>query len=88
MSLNRVLLIWNEVPENLKLYELELADDEFKKLKLCHGRYINGDDDADGNLLWLSEFLVDKQYYFIDDGKCHEVKLFDSISVVVSGFLM
>lgn len=57
--MNNVLLIWEEVPESTKVYFLtDLTDEEFEKVKKCHGKFCNCSGVPE--TLWLNQYLEDK----------------------------
>jgi len=98
MANHKVLLVWNEVPENLKLYSLpDVSDAEYDKLKLCSGHMVNQVDQekcVKGALRWLSVQIGEdgpwcgKKSY---DDSCDTLGLLmiEGIwTVIVSGFLM
>jgi len=51
--MHSVLLIWQEVPEYLKVYHLHEDDEVFGKLKKCHDKFINSDNFEEGIQDWL-----------------------------------
>ncbi len=55
--MNKILLIWDG-DSSLKIYLLYVDDEKFKKIKKCHERYINVNENEE--LQWLSKWLVDR----------------------------
>lgn len=43
--MKKVLVIYENVPETTNLYLLDVEEDTFNIMKLCHGHYINGNDE-------------------------------------------
>jgi hypothetical protein len=41
--MNKVLIVYESVPEDTDLYLLVVTDDELKKIKICHNQFINTD---------------------------------------------
>lgn len=78
----KVLLVWSEIPEDVKLFILEGTDAELS-IK-CHNLYINMDEDESGNLEALSMLLMEKQA--IDSSNPVDIHDFDK--VVLSGFYL
>jgi predicted AAA+ superfamily ATPase len=88
-----VLLVWNEVPENLKMFELlDLTKEEYNKIILCHGLYINSsemDGEQERAMDWLNEYLVGKEPFYDEVRGFRDLKyLWDDMTVIVSGFLL
>ena len=55
--MNKILLIWDG-GSSLKVYLLYVDDEKFEKIKKCHERYINVNENEE--LLWLNEWLCDR----------------------------
>ncbi len=54
--MNKVTLVWEEVPDSTKVYALLVSDEDLIKLTRCHGKFINHSDfDGDDND-WLVAF--------------------------------
>jgi hypothetical protein len=72
----KVLLIWNEVPENLRVYMLDVNKEDYEKMRICHSKliglsgYTKQQDDA---LDWLSNFLLDKKNEVIYENNDNQV---------------
>lgn len=91
--MNRVILIFNLVPENLQIYNLEVNDEEFEMLKSCHGKYGNCSDvPQDHPIHVLSEWLegrTDSLIYDDSAGKHDQPYLVPGdATLLVSGFIM
>jgi hypothetical protein len=43
LNMNRVLLIWQDVPERLRIYRLSVDSGVLAKLKACHNRMLNSE---------------------------------------------
>jgi hypothetical protein len=59
MIMTRVLVIWEQVPEDTSLYILNPNEAELITLGKCQNRYINCDDNAE--MHWLINHLEDKK---------------------------
>ena len=62
--MNKVLLVWEEVPEDTEVYVLELSDSDLKKIKKCHGAFINLENtsDVEKALDWLNKKLASAKW--------------------------
>ena len=58
--MTKVLVIWEEIPEESKLYLLELDGEELKKTLEAHGQLVGCTDTKSDGVEFLSEFLVGK----------------------------
>ncbi len=76
----KVLLVWSEIPESVKLYALEDADAVVAFN--CHNLYINDCDSED--LEKLSDILEEKTP--LDSSNPVDIEKFDK--VVLSGFYL
>jgi len=56
--MSKVLVIYEEVPENILIYLVELEGEELQKMLNCHNKYVNSDDFPESD--WLSNYLSDK----------------------------
>ena len=54
--MNKVTLVWEEVPDSTKVYALFVSDDDLTRLTRCHGKFINSDDFHDDDQDWLTKF--------------------------------
>lgn len=56
-SLEKVLVIWEEIPEDMDLYLFE-RDENYARIAGCHGQYLNAIGcTAEDNVLWLHGLL-------------------------------
>lgn len=57
-----VLIIYEEIPDNTKIYYMQVNDEEFEKIKLCHNHFIGEQCQPMHNaaLDWLYLFLSDR----------------------------
>lgn len=58
--MKRTILIYELVPEETRVYDLQVTEEELAKLRLCHNRIsgnVNTSDETEDMLEWLSEFL-------------------------------
>lgn len=58
-----VLLLWEEVPKGLEIYELSVDDISYAKLRACHGKFC-GEDLEPELAEWIIAFLADKIYIY------------------------
>jgi len=91
--MNTVLLVWEEIPETTKLFMLELTDNDYEKILLCHGLFINSSDmseEQEEAMRWLNEDLIINNKPFYDD----TVEISSSntfigeFTVIVAGFVL
>jgi hypothetical protein len=81
----KVLVIYELVPEETKVYLLDVEGKDLAKVKKAHGVYANNVGN-DKPAVWLSEFLEGKPELKVEKGKpfdATEVEL-----VVHSGFIL
>lgn len=87
--MNRVLIVWEIVPEETKLYALDADQEDTKKLAACHGKYegVEGCEEVEAELDWLSKRLMDDdvQEIQISDGPV-SVRSLDLL--IHTGFLL
>lgn len=91
-----VLVIFQSIPDYTKVYVLsDLSKETFERICSCNDRYVNidGDDDEDGSLEWLSELLDGKVPIYSDNDIGRNTDLVkrpgDSYdAIVVTGFIM
>ncbi len=84
--MNKILLIWDG-DSSLKVYLLYVDNEKFEKIKRCHERYINVNENEE--LLWLCEWLVDKDIDLIfssGDGVKPNFLIVKESTLVVCGF--
>lgn len=63
--MNNVILVYELVPEETEVYILLLDDKELKKIKKCHGQFINLSNNKKGSekaLNWLHEKLETNEW--------------------------
>jgi len=81
----KVLVIYELIPEETKVYLLDVEGKDLAKVKKAHGVYGNNVGN-DKPALWLSEFLEGKPELKIERGKPFEI---EGIELVVhSGFVL
>lgn len=93
---NNVLLVWELIPEQSKIYRLiDLDEETFAKLLKCHGHIggvANPDPEIDSIICdWLCDWLVDKQEWIVSelDGKAyHMPEWLDDFRLVHTGFAL
>lgn len=54
--MNKVILVWEEVPESTKVYSLFVSNEDLTRLTRCHGKFINSDDFDGDDQDWLVKF--------------------------------
>jgi len=56
-GLKKVLIVYQEIPENVSFYQIDVTPEEMELLNSCHGHYINAtmDDSLVEDLLALIE---------------------------------
>ncbi len=89
--MNRVILVYNIVPEHLRVYDLTVNDEDFEFLKSCHNYYINLDDTPDDHPVnKLDEWLENKEdrIVYSDDKDSPTLSLPADATLVVSGFVL
>ena len=97
---NKVLLVWEFIPEETEVYILDLNDKELKTIKKCHGQFINLTNNKKGSekaLDWLNEKLDTDEWKKCrvygckkEGAKKQEGTIFieGQYNVVVSGFIL
>lgn len=81
----RVLVIYELIPEETKVYILDVEGKDLAKIRKAHGVYGNNVGD-DKPALWLGDFLEGKQALEIKRGKPFEA---GGVELVVhSGFVL
>lgn len=90
--MKKVLIIWEEIPEETKLFVLELEGKELEKTLKAHGQLVGCTDTKSDGAEFLSEFLVDKTPVLtsskIGKSKAFNVKELNFDYVVWSGFML
>lgn len=60
-----IYIVWEMAPEETHVYYLvKLSSEDFERIKRCHGYFVNQvniPEEINNDLLWLSEYLDDKQ---------------------------
>lgn len=56
--MNKILLIWDG-DSSLKVYLLYVDYGKFEKIKKCHERYINVNENDE--LIWLNNWLIERE---------------------------
>lgn len=86
MTENQVLLIYEEVPENTRMFLFPASDRDLERLRLCHDKFINSDDEPE--LDWMYEQI---------EGAWKPFEIFSTrpliidkapVTVVLSGFIL
>lgn len=89
---HRVMVIWEEVPENTKVFFLELEEADFKRVMNYHCKFINSTsitEEEEKDLFFLSEMLEKLEPSFdLVSGKGKTPLCTAGTFVVVAGFLM
>lgn len=60
MTRFNVYLVWELIPDATHVYHLTLSEEEYRRVKKCHGHFVNVVDtpsDVEEDLEWLSEYL-------------------------------
>jgi hypothetical protein len=62
----KILIVYENIPESTYIYSVEVSDEDWKWMKLTHGRYINFDmsDECQAACEKLSEFLEGREKLF------------------------
>lgn len=56
-----ILLIWQEIPENLTIYEFPSDHPDREKILACHNKYINSDDlPEDHPIFYVNDRMADE----------------------------
>lgn len=88
--MSKVLIIWQEIPENIKLYALEVDPATYASLCNCHGRYI-GEDEFPEDEEWLSEWIMNKKPIYSGEGppsKNDIILNMGKVTIIVTGFFL
>lgn len=83
----KALIIWEEVPESLKIYKLDNLDEKFLA---CQGKMLNCSDNTeeeDNLLIELQTLLLDERAIYKSDIKMN-VTIDGNFWVIHCGFLM
>lgn len=92
---HNIILVYQTIPDNTKVYHLNIGNENFQRICKLHNKYANlagNTDEEENELLWLSEFIEDKQQVFDSDAD-HEndnkpYLMLNPCTVVVSGFIL
>lgn len=85
--MKNILIIYHYIPENVKIYSLEVEKELFDKIVSCNGCYVNTESEIP-NSMWLEEFLMGKEpIYDMEDDPVSFV-LTERITVVNAGFAL
>lgn len=93
------LIVWQEVPENVKMYLVDGLDaEETKKLVLCQGHYVGeevDDPDVEDALSWLSKNLEGQDAIYDNTLDAEAIACIgqldlkgEPLTIIVTGFLM
>lgn len=67
--IHEIFVVWEMVPESTYVYHLlGLSDDDFEKIKKCHGFFVNNTDtpkEISSILVWLNGYLDDKKHSLV-----------------------
>ena len=76
-----------EVPENIKLYVEDVTSEEWERIKLTHGNFVNLDmtEEESDACIWLSTWLEKKTNIPSDQGA---VPLTGIEFLVITGFML
>lgn len=91
--MNKVIIIYNGVPEWLKVFNLDVSDEDLARIKRCNGCYVNTtcltkEQEADTD--WLYAFLEDKKSWYSEDEKdenLNSLSCSEPCTIVVTGFI-
>lgn len=86
--MNEVILIYQEIPENIKVYWLHVDEATLTRLRSWHGHYINSSEWKDPT--WLLDFIEKSADYLVyKDGDAGNVMLNNTSDqhLIVTGFV-
>ena len=75
-----VVIVYEMVPEETRVYKLMVSPGDFEKIVECHGHFTNGDVDE----TFLDDYLTDKKP--VPNEKPLDIR--DADLLIVSGFMM
>ncbi len=84
--MNKVLLVW-DCDSSLKIYQFNVENEIFEKLKKCHERYVNINENEE--LLWLCEWLMGRDADIVFDNIKREglgIAIVMESTLIVCGF--
>lgn len=90
---NRVIIVYNGVPELIEVYDLKVSDSDLERIKGCSGSYVNMSgltDKQEEDTNWLSLFLEGKTPSYSERQGSEKVEPFscsEPCTIVVTGFL-
>ena len=82
-----IILIWEMIPEQTRIYQLIVNTEDAKKIKAAHLDYVNAVDET-GAADWLCKYLEGKEHLEEKDDEPWIVGSQSEITVVQSGFIM
>ncbi len=93
--MHKVLLIYECIPDYLKIYELLVNSEEYRRLLNCHNKYYNSDEGED--LDWLNEWIMQedkKACVIFDNTEDNQESIFygqksvSPFTIIVTGFIL
>ena len=86
-----ILVIYETVPEDTRVYDIDVTEEELQRILRCHGALSNTAGNApelEDDLDWLNQFLGPKDPVMSVSGESphHAGGLFDAI--ILTGFLL
>ena len=89
--MNRVLLVWQEVPDSLKIYRLEVNDEILHKLMKCHGKLINchvfDSEILDWLTTWQDDYLSGLKPIYDDISPVDSTQISTEGTLIVTGWV-
>lgn len=89
--MNRVLLVWEEVPEETKMYYFDdLSAEEYKTMTECQNVMVNQSNltgQQEDALNWLNDWLLGKENDRVNLRAPFTIQDIDSLTVIFSGFI-
>lgn len=91
--MKNVIIVYNGVPEFIRVYKLSVSDEDFEKIKKCSGSYVNMSKlskEHSEACDWLSVFLEGKSPAYSEhekENKLEPISCGEDCTVVVTGFL-
>ena len=84
--MNKVIVIYEQIPDNTLIYMLHVNDEDLEKIKSCHGLFINIDNWE--HLEWLYDFLKKHGDKVYDGAKPYNkiIENVEPITLVISGY--
>lgn len=83
----KALVVYEMVPDETRVYSLEVDENDLDTLKACHGAYINLDgwEEFEEQLMWLDRVLPDAELLTLDQGQPLDIAGHDIL--VHTGFI-